>query len=75
MAQENYGNARDCSTKFFNAVRQSRVAIRSDDLREKLAAVLDRRDEINSDLTALRPETADKLRALYLELYRAAAAQ
>jgi hypothetical protein len=41
--------------------------VRDDKLRERLTALLNRRDEVTSDLTSFNPETAAKLRTRYSE--------
>ena len=69
VEQNNYGKAKERSTEFFDDLRQTATAVRDDRRREVLMAVLARRDEITSDLTSLNPETATKLRALFVQLY------
>ncbi|HKX29938.1 MAG TPA: hypothetical protein VJ302_19765 [Blastocatellia bacterium] len=71
--KKNFGEARTDSTKFFDGLRQFAQQTRNHDLRDKLLVILNRRDEITADLTMASPGTADKLRALYGEMYRLAA--
>jgi hypothetical protein len=66
VEQNNFGLAKEHSTRLFDELRQAAATVRDGKLREQLTAVLNRRDEITTDLTALSPETAAKLRTLYL---------
>ncbi|MDX2149598.1 MAG: hypothetical protein SFV54_02610 [Bryobacteraceae bacterium] len=63
----NFGVARERATTFFNAVAETSGEVGGRNA-ERLNAVRGKRDEITSDLTALRPEVAGKLRAMFLEL-------
>lgn len=70
MTQEkNFGEARALSTQFFNGLRQFTQDTQDNSLREKLMAILDRRDEITADLTTANAGVTDKLRAFYQEMY------
>jgi hypothetical protein len=70
MAQEkNFGEARERSTRFFDELRQFTQDTQDNDLREKLMAILNRRDEITADLTVANAGVTEKLRALYREMY------
>ena len=68
--EKNFGEAREHSTKFFDNLRQFTQQTGDRNLREKLMAILNRRDEITADLTVANPGTTDKLRALYYEMYQ-----
>jgi hypothetical protein len=71
MTQEkNFSEARERSTRFFDELRQFTQETQDNSLREKLMGILNRRDEITSDLTATDAGTAVKLRMLYQEMYR-----
>jgi len=66
VEQNNFGLAKDRATTFFDDLRQAVATAQNDKARERLAFVLKHRDEITADLTSLNPETASKLRTLYL---------
>lgn len=68
--KKNFGEARESSTQFFDALRQFAQDTENDTLREKLMTILNRRDEITADLTAANSGVTEKLRALYLEMYQ-----
>jgi hypothetical protein len=70
VAQDNFGNAREHSTRFFNHLQQATSTVRDPRLQQALTAILNRRDAITSDLVALSPEAVTKLRSLYLEFPR-----
>jgi hypothetical protein len=67
VAQDNFGNARERSARFFNNLQQAASTVRDGQLRGRLTAILSRRDAITSDLASLDPETLTRLRMLYLE--------
>lgn len=70
MTQEkNFGEARALSTQFFNGLRQFIQDTGDNSLRAKLTAIINRRDEITSDLTTADAGVTDKLRAFYHEMY------
>jgi cell division protein ZapA (FtsZ GTPase activity inhibitor) len=69
VEQYNFGTARERATKFFDSLGR---AIASEDMtegREQLAKILNRRDEIISDLASPNPSIIPKLRSLYTEMY------
>lgn len=71
MTQEkNFGAARELSTQFFDGLRQFTYDTQDNSLREKLMAILNRRDEITADLTAAQAGVNEKMRTLYQEMYR-----
>ncbi|RMG54391.1 MAG: hypothetical protein D6723_05120 [Acidobacteria bacterium] len=72
VQEKNFGAAQKHSTNFFNRLRQVVFNLHDQELREPLQAILNRRDEITADLATLKPEIADKLRALYLNFPRVA---
>lgn len=67
--QGNFGNARDLSSKLFDQLRMEAANAPEAD-RERFRRLLATRDDITSDLTALNPGVAAKLRALFVELQR-----
>lgn len=68
--EKNFGAARERSTQFFDGLRQLTYDTQDNSLREKLMAILNRRDEITADLTAAKAGVTEKMRALYREMYR-----
>lgn len=73
IQQRNFGIAKDRATRFFNDVRQAVSTVEDAALRKQLQPILERRDEIVSDLTAVNPEIEAKLRSMYVDFYRIAA--
>jgi len=69
VEQNNFGKAKELSTRFFDDLRQAEASARSKETRERLRLMLNRRDEITSDLTALSAAVASKIRSLYVELH------
>jgi hypothetical protein len=67
--ENNYGSARDLAGKFFDRVREAESTVQDEIFREQLKSILDRRDEIISDLTSLSPNAADKLQGVYRNLH------
>jgi hypothetical protein len=65
--QDNFGHARERSSRFFNEVQQAASTVRNSELGARLTAILRHRDTITSDLTSLNPDVKAKLRSLYLE--------
>lgn len=74
VEQNNFGAAKERSTRFFDDLRATIALTREEKSKEGLTALLNHRDEITADLTALNAETAAKLRARYLEFPAVAAA-
>jgi hypothetical protein len=68
VQQNNFGNAQESMTAFFNMIRDSLSEMPEGSARKQLSAVMNRRDEIMSDLISLRPEVLVKLRAIYRDL-------
>lgn len=62
---QNFGDARDLSTEFFNELSQAASTTQDAALRQQLEAILQRRDEFTADLTALSPQAAAKLWDVY----------
>ena len=67
VEQNNFGIARERSTKFFDEVRAALSESKDETARRRLEGILKRRDEVTADLTALKPSAADSLRKLYVE--------
>ncbi len=67
--ERDFGEARKRSTQFFDELRQFTQDTQDNNLREKLMAILNRRDEITADLTAANSGVTEKLRTLYREMY------
>ncbi len=64
----NFGNARTGSTAFFERLAQLAREMPEGEGRQRLEAMRQRRDEITSDLTAMNPATAGKLKEIYKQL-------
>jgi hypothetical protein len=67
VEQNNFGRAKEASTKFFDQVRQALFAATSESARSKLESALKRRDQITADLSVMKPGLADTLRQFYQE--------
>lgn len=67
VEENNFGVARDRSTRFFDNLRQAISNLEDDQLRQQLSSVLGRRDEITSDLTSVNPDSPAKIRRLFAE--------
>lgn len=68
VEQNNYGNAQERATRFFDDLNELSRSARDASTREQLSQVLRRRDEITTDLATLNPETQAKLQAVYTHL-------
>jgi flagellar biosynthesis component FlhA len=73
VTQNNFGIAKDRSSRFFDDLQQATSSVSDNNLRQTLITMLARRNEITSDLTRLNPEIAAKLRILYLDFSKVAA--
>ena len=67
IEENNFGVAKDRSTRFFDKLRQAIPNLRDHQLRQQLSSILGRRDEITADLTSLNPEISSKIRKLFAE--------
>ena len=67
VEQNNFGRAKEASTKFFDQVREALIAAKSEPARSKLESALKRRDQITADLSVMKPGLADALRQFYME--------
>jgi len=68
VGRNNFGNAKELSTRFFDDLNELSHSAPAAPTRARLSQVLSRRDEIISDLAMLKPETAAKLQAIYMEM-------
>ena len=71
VEQANFGKARVRSSRFFDGLRDAIEGVEDQNTKRYLAAVLMRRDQVTSDLVLSNPETAPKLRDLYVEFLQA----
>ena len=69
VRKDNYGNARQRSTAFFDQVRRLSSQASDDMLKRELMAILNRRDEVTTLLTANKPEASARLEDLFQELH------
>jgi len=67
VEQNNFGRAKESSTRFFDQVREALFTANSEPARSKLELALKRRDQITADLSVMKPGLADSLRQFYLE--------
>ncbi len=67
VEQNNFGTAREKSSHFFDGLRQVMPDQTDPQVRERLEAMLARRDEMTSDLTSLNSESPAKIRKLFVE--------
>lgn len=68
VQNQNFGRARELSTSFFNDVADAATGVEDTQLRSQLEEILQRRDELTADLTALSPDSAKKLQGIYTSL-------
>ena len=66
--QNDYAQARERSTKFFDAVRQAQTAAPEGNVKQVLTRTLARRDEITADLAVSSDVAIPKLRELHTTL-------
>ncbi len=64
----NFGNARTSSTAFFERLARLAREMPEGEARQRLEAIRQRRDEITSDLTSMKPATLGKLKEIYKQL-------
>ncbi len=67
VEQNNFGQAKEASTRFFDQVREALFVAKSESARSKLEVALKRRDQITADLSMMKPGLADTLRLFYQE--------
>jgi len=70
-ASQNYAQARDLSSSFFDDVRAESTAVADGALRDRLSQVLLRRDAVTAALAKGDPLVADALRDIELQLRQA----
>ncbi|MEO5926431.1 MAG: hypothetical protein ABIR70_21600 [Bryobacteraceae bacterium] len=68
VEQKNFTVARELSTKFFDAVRQSEAAATDPQKKKALTDVLGARDQVTSDLATGSDHSVPKLREVFLSL-------
>ena len=68
VEQNNYGNAQERATRFFDDLNELSRSARDASTRERLSQVVRRRDEITTDLATLNTDTKAKLQAIYTHL-------
>jgi hypothetical protein len=66
--RQNYGQAQDLSSPFFNRVRDEAASTPIGELRDVLNDVLSRRDAVTASLTKADPGVVDTLHALELRM-------
>ena len=73
--RNNFANAAQFSSEFFDGLRNIVDATRDETLKQKLQAVLSRRDEITTNLAEANPVVKEKLSQMYADFYYATTAQ
>jgi hypothetical protein len=71
VVEQNYGQAQQLSSAFFDSVRSEAAATPIDEFRSVLNEVLSRRDALTASLTRADPGTADALHTIEVQLRRA----
>ncbi len=64
----NFGDARDRSSKFFDAVRAAMTSADDQKVKSRLEAILTHRDAVTSELVALNPAVMATLQTMFLQL-------
>ncbi len=75
VERNNYGNAQELATQFFDDLNELSRSAHDASTRERLSQVVRRRDEITTDLATLNAETKTKLQAIYTHLVSVASAE
>ncbi|MBI2877328.1 MAG: hypothetical protein HYY20_10640 [Candidatus Tectomicrobia bacterium] len=70
--RNNYSNATQWSTVFFNGVRDAANNTEDESVKQQLESVLARRDEITIDLAKSNPAVKEKLAQMYVNFYQIA---
>jgi hypothetical protein len=70
VMRQNYGQAQELSSSFFDHVRQEASTTPVAEFRTALEGILARRDSITSSLTKASSEVLDTLHAIELQLRR-----
>ncbi len=73
VERQNYGQAQEVSSAFFDSVRAEAMATPSDDFRSVLNEILARRDAITTSLAKAEPGTLAVLNMIEVQLRRALA--
>ena len=73
--RNNFANAARFSGEFFNGLGDVVDASKDETLKQKLQAVLSRRDEITTHLAEANPVVKEKLAQMYADLYYATTSQ
>ncbi|MEN3334237.1 MAG: hypothetical protein V7641_3602 [Blastocatellia bacterium] len=69
--RNNYANAAQFSSKFFDGLREIISESKDQVLKQKLQAMLVRRDEITANLAQADPSVKEKLAQIYADYYEA----
>ncbi|MCI0486150.1 MAG: hypothetical protein L0229_06070, partial [Blastocatellia bacterium] len=68
--RNNYANASEFSTNFFNGLRAAIDSAEDDEVKKKLQAMMALRDEITTNLAQADPVVKEKLARMYADFYR-----
>jgi hypothetical protein len=67
--RNNYANAAQYSTEFFNGLRETTNGTADNGLKQKLQSILDRRDEITGKLAEGNPSVKETLAQMYSDVF------
>jgi len=73
--RNNYANAAQFSSDFFNLLAEMIGNSRDEALKQKLQPLLARRDEITTNLAQADPSVKDKLAQMYAEVFQISESQ
>ncbi|HSF23242.1 MAG TPA: hypothetical protein VLE20_03370 [Blastocatellia bacterium] len=68
--RNNYANAAQMSTDFFNGLKELTESTRDDGLKQKLQSISTRRDEITTNLAQADPGVKEKLAQMYADFFQ-----
>jgi hypothetical protein len=68
-SRQNYGRAAVYSTEYFNALREFQAKAETDSLKSSVAALLDTRDSVTSDLSQGDASIVTRLQSLLEQTY------
>jgi hypothetical protein len=73
--RNNYANAAQMSTDFFNGLKETMDITDDEPLKQKLQPMSKRRDEITTNLAQADPGVKEKLAQMYAEFFQITATQ
>lgn len=73
--RNNYANAAEFSTNFFNGLRSAIDSAEDDEVKKKLQTMIGLRDEVTTNLAQADPVVKEKLARMYADFYQITAAR